>query len=219
MSTPLAVQICEVRENAYRRRQQQCTAHLTCVCLTLYDLRIRLCSSRVVKPRTALTRGRNPAAAETQSLAARRGSRSMQCSGNGCNGCGSDSCAAGQGWQFDPNAGATPQVEAFRKDDGLTYLNSGGTEYVQTKCTHCDVFFWSRTDGPAMACCNLASCIQAAVAGLRIPDEPARGGTMDESDGDDAAAPEVAEETAPTPRPNNWGPEWKRKMRAKDVHA
>ena len=116
----------------------------------------------------------------------------MQCSGNDCNGCGSDSCAAGQGWQFvPPNADATPQVETFRKDDGLTYLNSGGTEYVQTKCTHCDVFFWSRTDGLAMACCNLASCIQAALAGLRLPDEPAPGGMMDESDGDGAAAPGV----------------------------
>ena len=63
-----------------------------------------------------------------------------------------------------------------------------------------------------MACCNLASCIQAAVAGLSLTDEPAPGGTMDESDGD-AAAPEVAEETAPTPAADNWGPEWKRKMR------
>ena len=97
--------------------------------------------------------------------------------------------------------------------DGLTYLKSDGTEYVQTKCTHCDVFFWSRTDGPAMACCNLESCIQAAVARLRIPDDPAPGGTMDESDGDDAAAPEVAEETAPTPAADDWGPKWKRKMR------
>ena len=137
----------------------------------------------------------------------------MQCSGNACNGCGSDSCAAGTRWQFVPIADATPQVETFRKDDGLTYLKSDGTEYVQTKCTHCDVFFWSRTDGPAMACCNLASCIQAAVAGLSLTDEPAPGGTMDESDGDDAAAPEVAEETALSSATDNWGPEWRRKMR------
>ena len=94
----------------------------------------------------------------------------------------------------------------------MTYLNSGGTEYVQTKCTQCDMFFWSRTDGPAMACCNLASCIQAAVAGLTLPDGP-HGGTMDESDGDDAAAPEVAEETALSSAADNWGPEWRRKMR------
>ena len=136
----------------------------------------------------------------------------MRCSGNGCDGCGSDACAAGQGWQFDPNADATPQVETFRKDDRLTYLNSGGTEYVQTKCTQCDMFFWSRTDGPAMACCNLASCIQAAVAGLTLNDGPP-GGTMDESDGDGAAAPEVAEETALSSAADNWGPEWRRKMR------
>jgi len=64
-----------------------------------------------------------------------------------------------------------------------------------------------------MACCNLVSCIQAAVAGLTLNDGPP-GGTMDESDGDGAAAPEVAEETAPTPAADNWGPEWKRKMRA-----
>ena len=35
---------------------------------------------------------------------------------------------------------------------------------------------------------------------------------MDESDGDDAAAPEVAEETALSSAADNWGPEWKRKM-------
>ena len=35
---------------------------------------------------------------------------------------------------------------------------------------------------------------------------------MDESDGDEAA-PEVAEETAPTPAADDWGPKWKRKMR------
>ncbi|CAH0370311.1 unnamed protein product [Pelagomonas calceolata] len=64
-----------------------------------------------------------------------------------------------------------------------------------------------------MACCNLASCVQAALAGLRLPDEPAPGGMMDESDGDEAA-PEVAEETAPTPAADDWGPKWKRKMRA-----
>ena len=94
----------------------------------------------------------------------------------------------------------------------MTYLNSGGTEYVQRKCDHCSVVFWSRTDGPAMACCNLASCIQAAVAGLSLNDGPP-GGTMDESDGDGAAAPEVAEETAPTPAADNWGAKWTRKMR------
>ena len=163
-----------------------------------------------MKPRTALTR------TETQqprrrALRPGAASRSMRCSGNGCDGCGSDACAAGQGWQFDPNADATPQVETFRKDDGLTYLSSDGTEYVQKKCDHCSVVFWSRTDGPAMACCNLASCVQAALAGLRLPDEPARGGTMDESDGDEAA-PEVAEETAPTPAADNWGSEWTRKV-------
>ena len=135
----------------------------------------------------------------------------MQCSGNDCGGCGSDACAAGQGWQFVPIADATPQVETFRKD-GLTYLSSDGTEYVQKKCDHCSVVFWSRTDGPAMACCNLASCVQAALAGLRLPDEPAPGGMMDESDGDEAA-PEVAEETAPTPAADDWVSEWKRKMR------
>jgi len=64
-----------------------------------------------------------------------------------------------------------------------------------------------------MACCNLASCIEAAVAGLSLTDEPAPGGTMDESDGDDAAAPEVAEETALSSAADNWGPEWRRKMR------
>ena len=136
----------------------------------------------------------------------------MQCSGNGCGGCGSDACAAGQGRQFVPIADATPQVETFRKDDGLTYLSSDGTEYVQKKCDHCSVVFWSRTDGPAMACCNLASCVQAALAGLTLPDDPASGGMMDESDGDEAA-PEVAEETTLSSAADNWGPEWRRKMR------